>query len=268
MPKIGLITVHGMGKTEKDYSKPFLDDMESRVGASVWEKVAIEEVFYQDILQPNEEAYFNSVKRRLRWDSLRQFMLYGICDAASLESQKHGEDSPYFLAQKEILSKFRSAYKNLEPGAPLIIIAQSLGGQVISNYIWDAMKPDAPRAGVWSDPPNFTSQGEEDFCRCTSLQYLNTTGCNIPLFVAGRASSDIEPIRKPNPKFEWHNLYDKDDVLGWPLGDLSPSYKNLVKDKPINSGFLTSMTPLSHREYWNDRDVQKPLAAAIKKLTR
>ena len=97
-----------------------------------------------------------------------------------------------------------------------------------------------------------------------SLINLVTTGCNIPLFISG--ISDRQCFNKPNDQFKWDNYYDPDDVLGWPLRQLSNSF-NIVKDHDINAGGLfTSWNPLSHLKYWSDKDVINPLADILKNL--
>jgi hypothetical protein len=60
----------------------------------------------------------------------------------------------------------------------------------------------------------------------------------------------------------WWNYYDKDDVLGYPLKPISPSYDAVVdEDIEINvGGFATSFTPKSHTEYWTDNDFTEPVA--------
>jgi hypothetical protein len=60
-----------------------------------------------------------------------------------------------------------------------------------------------------------------------------------------------------------HNLsasYAGDDVLGYPLKPLSPSYTQTVTaDLHINAGGLfTSWNPISHTEYWTNNDSQNP----------
>ena len=49
-------------------------------------------------------------------------------------------------------------------------------------------------------------------------------------FVSG--FDDVIPIStdKYGYKFKWINLYDKDDILGWPLKPLSKSYKAINLD--------------------------------------
>ncbi|MEX0301082.1 MAG: hypothetical protein AB3N24_01545 [Leisingera sp.] len=267
MKRLGLIAIHGMGKTEDTFADAFFADVRSRLSPVQSESLITQKVFYQNILQTNQENYFARVRQDIDWKKLRQFMLYGICDAASLESQKIGEQSPYFIAQTRILEAFRAVYRELEGNNRRVIVAaQSLGGQVLSNYLWDASRTEKPAHGVWSSPPAFETEEEEAFCRGKSIVRLNTTGCNIPIFVAGRDPEEIKPIPRPNGSFEWHNYYDEDDVLGWPLRALSSSYAQLVTaDHQINSGGMASFfNPLSHTGYWEDKDFLRPLAEQIR----
>ena len=267
MAQLGILTLHGMGVTRYDYADELLDDIRSKLGPDLANRIETRAVYYQDILQENQKRYFQKVKRRLRWDDLRQFMLYGFSDAASLEAHKDGENSPYFQAQKRVLDALRALYSQLEGSdRRVLIVAQSLGGQVISNYLWDATKEDNVRHGVWSVPPSFSSAQEEEFCRGRKTVRIFTTGCNIPIFVAGIEPDNITPIPLLHPNFEWHNYFDKDDVLGWPLRDLSESYsRRVTRDHAINAGLVTGFTPLSHQNYWRDRDFLNPLLRHIKR---
>lgn len=266
MASLGILTLHGMGKTEEGYANDLFDEIDELLGDDLAGHIKTASVFYQGILQDNQSEYLKRVKRRLRWDNLREFLLYGFSDAASLESRKEGVSSPYYQAQEIILNTLKNLYSRLEgPDRRVIVIAQSLGGQVISNYLWDATKDGTVPDGVWSQPQVFESAEEEEFCRGKKTVRLLTTGCNIPIFVAGFNRQDIKPIRKIHPKFEWHNFYDKDDVLGWPLRDLSDDYAQRVKDHSMNAGLLSGFTPLSHKHYWRDRDFLKPLITHIKR---
>jgi hypothetical protein len=245
-------------------------------------------VFYQDILQPNQEAVWDRTRAMssVHYDRLRQFVLFGFGDAAGLENRKEFDGSAYELAQLEIartlyLARQRCGATNV----PLVLLAHSLGCQVLSSYIYDAQKahkiaigqaqPGADvRAGIWKDDiqrfataisgkPALT-QDEIDFLRCDSCTALVTTGCNIPVFVASHKNMDVIPIDPPNGgDFAWVNVFDPDDVLGWPLEPLSDGYRALVEDRSINAGrgmvdwILKSWNPLSHELYWEDPEVLK-----------
>ncbi|WP_298838188.1 hypothetical protein [uncultured Roseobacter sp.] len=266
MARLGILTLHGMGNTEPDYADELFERVRTELGPDLQNSVASQAVYYQDILQQNQSRYFKTVKRRLRWDDLREFMLYGFSDAASLEARKEGPTSPYFLAQTNILAALRTLYARLEGNdRRLIILAHSLGGQVISNYLWDSTRDHLTPNGVWSVDQSFDSPEEEAFCRGRTAVRLLTTGCNIPIFVAGISRDRIEPIPRLNDAFEWHNYYDKDDVLGWPLKDLSDGYaERVTRDHSMNAGLVTGLTPLSHKNYWRDRDFIKPFMKHIK----
>lgn len=152
MAHLGILTLHGMGNTSPHYAVDLFDEIRDRLGPADAARIETKAVYYQDILQANQEDYFKRVKRRLRWDDLREFILYGFSDAASLESKKHGGLSPYFQAQNRILGGLKVLYSMLSGNdRRVVIIAQSLGGQVVSNYLWDAAPNRTPRHGVWAN---------------------------------------------------------------------------------------------------------------------
>jgi hypothetical protein len=103
-----------------------------------------------------------------------------------------------------------------------------------------------------------------------SLKRLFSTGTNIPLFMAGH--SNIVSITAPSLSFKWLNFFDEDDVLGWPLRPLSPSYDALVDDIPINAGggivggLISSWNPLSHTQYWETREFIRHVSSAVEEL--
>lgn len=266
---VGVIFVHGMGETKPEYSHELQSLLRSFLPSSVYGTLKFQEVFYQGILQANEQRYYREVEDKLDWNDLRKFMLFGFCDAASIESQKEGRGSPYYLVQKEIQTSFKALSRWLAPGTPVIVVAQSLGCQVMSNYLWDASKTDSnglpvrTRHGIWSEANDFEPETEA-FCRGKSVVRLMTTGCNIPIFVAGRQEKEITPIKPPNNAFKWFNYYDRDDALGWPLEELSDAYADLVTDIEVSVGHISGSTPLSHVRYWSDREFVRKLAAEIK----
>lgn len=111
---------------------------------------------------------------------------------------------------------------------PLIVVAHSLGGLIMSNYVCDAEHGSTSEDGCrplseWSA-----------FERAETLVDLVTMGCNIPLFTL--AYDEIESITFPPATLEpglldvarWLNVYDRDDVLGYPIKQLSKSYGRAV----------------------------------------
>lgn len=270
---VGFITIHGMGDTPENYSEDLKQAVRAELGDAKWDKIAFKSLYYQEILQENQNEIFDRMKPHIDWMQLRRFLLFGFSDAASLEHKKSSKTSAYYKTQKMILDGLDEVFDALgKTGKPVVLIAQSLGCQVISNYIWDSQQP-APKVGVFSKPLNdgvAPGSAQDKFRRLKSLQRFFTTGCNIPIFVAGH--TDIKAIKPPNNKFTWQNFFDEDDVLGWPLKPLSPSYEALVEDIPVNAGggilghLVKSWNPFSHKLYWSDREVVKPLARALADL--
>lgn len=262
MKEVALITLHGMGRVSENY----FSDLEKRLKKELdddWTRVSFQNVQYAKILQDPQDELWKAIMSAPDNDvdaiRFRRFFLYGFGDAGSLEHSAHREKIKYIEVQKEIQKKLKRAYSDFgqDHTKPVVIIAQSLGGQVISNYLWDAEKHEYIFKNTKGDESD-----QLNFLRLKSLKHLVTTGCNIPLFIGG--ISDRQCFKKPNPQFEWDNYYDPDDVLGWPLRQLGASY-NIVNDHHINAGgFFTSWNPLSHLNYWSDNDVIKPLAKILK----
>ncbi len=267
--KLGLVTVHGMGETDHNYFLGLKNSIENQLGKDIFNQVHLEPIVYQDIMQKNEDRVWQNMQTKsLAWKELRKFMLFGFADAATLEHKPEKPGSIYHKIQQKIVHCLQNTRKELgNQDRDIIIVAQSLGGQVLSNYIWDFQKD----TGIWasgnSDSPDYQAT-EEGFLKLQSLRYLFTTGCNIPMFVAG--FNNIQAIQKPNHNFKWFNYYDKDDVLGWPLKPLSESYNAVIEaDVKINSGgLLDQWNPRSHNGYWTDKDFVKPLCNTIEDLLK
>jgi hypothetical protein len=270
---LALLIVHGMGDTAPDFHEELVVPLRTRL-QDAWDRVAWRPVYYGPALQRNERAIFDRMRPLLRWEGLRELMLFGFSDAASLEHKKELALSPYWQTQRLILQQLDELFEEVAGPAPLAIVAHSLGCQVMSNYIWDAQQPRA-YAGIWSAPleDGVPADSPRDrFRRMRSLRLLMTTGCNIPVFVAGHSA--IEPIDRSKlaAGFRWINQFDPDDVLGWPLAQLSAPYAALVEDRAVNASGNTllahvkSLTPYSHMQYWSTEKVLDRIADEIKEM--
>jgi hypothetical protein len=289
MTKIALLTVHGMGRTTPNYAESMWEDIAHRLGPSIG-NVGLHPVYYQGLLQPGEDIIWKAMQRqsRLRYSGLREFLLFGFGDAAGIENEKEEPNSSYKAVQLEIAKAFLAA-RNAAGGRdiPLVCISHSLGCHVLSSYLYDAQHQPAPgmastSPGIWADIDAYAGRiagrpltpEEKRFLAGGTMRRWLTTGCNIPIFVAAHAKTGIVPIAPPPGPgdFHWLNLYDPDDVLGWPLGPLCPAYKALVEDREINAGtglidwLLKSWNPLSHTAYWSDSEVLDALQEMIQAL--
>jgi hypothetical protein len=277
-----LLTLHGMGEIDYDYYKGLHKQLVDRPGR-LMERIAFQAVNYQTILQPNQDAVWASMlqkARALEYHSLRQFLLFGIADAAGLESRRDEAGSAYEDAQLEIARKLFAVRSEMEQDGPVVVIAQSLGGQLFSCYLYDAQKAarEGTTNGIWRNidafaqritgHSNVLSPEEKRFLAGRSVTGLVTTGCNIPIFVAAHKRMDVRPIMPPSIGFRWLNLYDRHDPLGWPLQPLGGGYEVMVDDREINAArglldWLKSFTPMSHLAYWEDDNVVDALAMLL-----
>jgi hypothetical protein len=280
MHNVALLTLHGMGETQTSYADKLFARLRLRLSPAST-ALYTGTVYYQDLLQYNEQRVWQALGSRLRWSKLRRFMLFGFADAAALEHRKEQRHSLYHYSQLKIARALYVAKQQLSTDGKLVILAHSLGCHVLSCYLWDAQQAKAgikPAAGIWRDIRRYqagisgdTALTDDDiaFLRGDRLSTLVTTGCNIPIFVAAHALEQIMPFTKPNSAFRWLNYYDKDDVLGWPLADLSASYAALVSDIAMNAsdGFFgwlaASWNPLAHNQYWQDEQLLSDLVSFL-----
>ncbi|MFQ5488293.1 MAG: hypothetical protein ACE5ET_07630, partial [Gammaproteobacteria bacterium] len=205
--------------------------------------------------------YLRDARRsgNLDFIGMRKFMLTAFGDASAYQKVESAENTTY----QEIHARVGKVIKNLYEAdldgspKPLIVMAHSLGGHIMSNYIWDMQHA-----------------GDTQLSTFERMQYLSgmiTFGCNIPFFTF--AYKKVVPIEFPprrlsadlKRKAKWLNFYDPDDVLGYPLKPISPEYRRVVtKDISINvGGILSSWNPMAHSKYWTDNDFTKPVARYI-----
>jgi hypothetical protein len=274
---LAVIVVHGMGDTARSFDQPLRKRLRERLGTTLWSRVAWERAYYQPVLQANQERLMKDTVRQANvdWRKLRRFILFGFSDAAAMGSRPHQKNSVYQQVQQVILDATRSALTALgDPGKPVVLIAHSLGCQVVSNFIWDAQQRSV-EAGVFRNDlqsPIGKTSAEDRFCRLKTLRALFTSGCNIPVFIAGLPKNKIKPVitGARGWQIRWENYYDPDDALGWPLHPLNPAYKAAVAvDKAISAGtLLDSWSPLSHNAYWSDDDFLGPVEESLRALLR
>lgn len=279
--KVGVIVVHGIGSqgnkqpgSTSDIT--FSKEMHKRVMKGLGGQgadVAWREVFWSDVLQGRQAAYLKKIKRKTGWDNVREFVMCNLSDAASYRQTPDGSDKTYEEIHKRIENCVRDMEGDVGPDGQIVVLAHSLGGHIMSNYIYDQQAHKRR-----------TGQGMHSSAlqNMTTISGLITFGCNIPVFVFSYPEEQIKPIAFPGSALPdkkhfrtwWYNFYDKQDILGYPLAETSPAYATLVKtrklrDVPINAGgLLTAWNPLSHNAYWRDSDLTDPVIRFIQNMLR
>lgn len=268
MPQeICIAIIHGMGSQDTGFSTDMQEEINDRIGSQKAKKVHWGEIYWADILKNRQEVYLQKAiaENELDFITLRRFMVNSFGDASAYRKT----DDTHNTAYKEIHQRVDAVITALDdpsvPPRPLIIIAHSLGGHIISNYIYDMQKPAQQDNAALSD-----------FQKLKTLAGIVTCGCCIPFFTLAYKAEDIYPISFPGDglsddlknKAKWLNFYDPDDILGYPLKCINDAYSDVVTtDTPINvGGIFSSWNPLSHMKYWTDDDFTEPLTRFIESM--
>ncbi len=278
---IGAVIIHGMGSQEPGFSKPLAHELASRLGGDS-ARVVFKEIYWADVLEPRETRLWDAMGTahdpsgrpvRVDWAWARDFVVHNFGDALAYHRESVRQGGTYADVQARISRALRELKAAVDPGAPLVIFAHSLGCHMMSDYIWDRQQ--------WSGPP-------ADVCEpIDTVTSLVTFGCNIPLFSLDFDSP--KPIDLPGPGVRrpallaasrWLNFLNKNDVLGWPMkplylqdpAGLTPRQRQTVdriEDYEIEVGTIaTCWNPGSHMAYWTDEKLIQPAARHLGALLR
>lgn len=288
--RIAVVVTHGMGSHE---DRSFSDGLERRLRSELDDRgldsgdVVWCPILWADLVEDRQKQYLDDAKAAgplAGFFNLRSFVVSALGDASAYQMVGGRPTSTYDLIHTRIRDEIHRLYVDRlgsEP-VPMVVAAHSLGGHIMSNYIWDTQ--NSYTTGAASDA--------DEFERMEWLAAIVTFGCNIPLFTF--AFEPVEPICFPGraladhleEKAVWRNFYDRHDVLGYPLRPLGkrnedgppracdhgrdrrPRYEDIVdQDVEIDAGAPPlSWTPLSHSRYWEDGGFVTGLADVIVKF--
>lgn len=265
--KLGIFIVHGMGSQLPDFAVATIEKLTAKLSHAGVDagKLCWQTGYWADVIQPAEDKLWAEVSQNndLSYVKLRQFIISALGDATAYQLVEGDQKGVYQAIHDRIHDDLLKLRASLGGDFPFLILAHSLGGHIMSNYIWDRQQ------GV-----DAATYGQTAFERMETLAGMVTFGCNIPLFTLAYekvVSIQFPPNTLPqNLKFaaKWNNYFDPDDVLGYPLKPLSPSYGRAVTaDVEVNvGGLLTAWNPMCHDAYWTDDDFLEPVAAQIREV--
>ena len=258
--RVGVLFVHGLGAVPEDFAHDSIQELRERVAGRGLnrDEIAWQSVYWHPLLSEKENRLWVdlSAQNDLNWAKLRKFFINAFGTVTSYRSSGDRPGSMYQAIHGMVNESLKELREKLGgQDKPLLVIAHSFGSVIISDYIWDRQRG--------RDQARF---GTSAFERMETLSGMVTLGSNIPLFTVDSdriAAIDFPPPGLPaalEKKAKWLNLYDSDDVLGWPLRDLSESYAKVVsEDIEVSVGnILTSWNPTNHAAYWTDDSVIKP----------
>ena len=200
--KLIIVMIHGQGNQKKDFYEKLQNGLFKRLTSSEKQRIVVAPIFYQDLVSDPDGSMWERMKAKpLSYQFLRRHLFEGFSDASTYQFRAYNPDSAYRDVHKRIKCRLQTAVDELtEPGEDgpgdykIIAFAHSLGGQLLSNHIWDAQNG----RGIWKGEGSEAGP-HEDFSK---LGKFITYGCNIPLFVSSRDAA--KPIAAPSANFEWH----------------------------------------------------------------
>lgn len=268
--KLAVAIIHGIGtqpdSRDKDgqhaFAQHLIAGLRQRLGVQA-DDIAFQSLYWASVLDKRQMAFLDSLRDQpVRWRWLRRLVTLFLGDASGYRKVSQAYDTTYEEVHQCLRHGLNALRARVDAHTPLVVLAHSLGGHIVSNFVWDQQcinkTPSCP-----ADP----------FLALETLVGMVTFGCNIPLFTF--AYDPVVPIRFPGhclnqtmrDRARWINLYAPADPLGYPLRTL-PAYAPLVaRDIALPVGpWYKRHTPLSHVEYWRDRGFQNQVAEFLEDL--
>ncbi|MEM9284963.1 MAG: hypothetical protein AAGA39_03675 [Pseudomonadota bacterium] len=270
--KVAVAVIHGIGSQankrpqvsdQQTFSKGLYKKLRGQLGRKVMKNdVAWREIFWADILQDRQDQYLSSIGSLVKVGSVRRLLVSNFADALAFSRR----GTAYDELQNRIGATIADLRRDVDEGTPLVVMAHSFGGRIMSNYMWDM------QSGYF--------EPGQPFDQFQSLARFITFGCNLPLFSFAFPPEELEPFAYPGVGLDqrflgepwWQNYYDPQDLLAFPIAPVAPSYQALADDGQladirVNVGsVLKSWNTLSHDEYWTANQFFEPVAETLKSL--
>lgn len=214
MEAVHSITVHGVGSQDRGYSDKATGWLR-KAGRDRGVELYNEEVLWSPLLDDLEKKMLRSVRARGSAGRLGQREIVMVAaDALSFSARL-----------PQIFLLLDKAFARLRAPGKVVIFAHSLGCLLVTEWL-----RARPTVGV---------------------QALVTLGCNLELFNLGK-EAEYTPPQQVAGKGRWINLFDDDDLLGWPLRGWLP----MVSDVEVSSGgWFTKWNGLAHVGYWTTSNI-------------
>lgn len=268
MEKLGILVIRGSGGTGFDRQKKFINKLNKRLGNKGIQtnQIVYEYVDWYEPLQSQQELLLERMyanpELKLKSKSLRKLLLTNIADLINYGGKPNLPGQAYEKTHMLVYNSILNLQSQVEANAPLIILASSMGTEIMNNYIWD--RQHSGRNDPFSRTP---------FERFETLVGLFTFGNNIPIFSSSSTIDDLTPIQFPMPKAipkwrdmaVWENYFDKNDPLGYPIKFINDDYSlaNVIDIQIGVGNILSFWNLLSHFGYWTSSKLQKRICNFI-----
>jgi len=261
--KLAIAIIHGLGSEEQFFSvelkhriveKYILENPNHSEDDLVFQEIYWGDLVKDSLAQLSQRVNY---KNNLTYPGLRRsFMDYlGVS-----HSYRNGVRNDLYLAiherVRENLRKLASHRRVDDATTPLVVLAHSFGGVIMSDFIWDIRQQQKRSKGHL--------EGLSALEQMDTFTGFITFGNPMALFAAQNPDAYDKPIEVKGKahtedyqkRAKWFNFYDKDDIVAYPLKGLNAAYDNAVAgDFEINVGSAaTSWNPACHMGYWEDPD--------------
>jgi hypothetical protein len=267
MKRLAIAVIHGLGSDEEFYSvelkhritEEYVNGAEGRLE----DDLLFFEIYWADLVREELQAFREKAnyKGDLAYQNLRQIMT----DTQALSLLYRPGTEAYEAINNRIkdgMRKFASHRRVIPEETPLVVLAHSYGGVMMSHFIKSMQDHE-------SDLSNFetmkTLAGYITFGNPQGIYAMDGLHSELGHSCKITGSALPDDLKK---RARWYNFYDKDDIVAYPLKGLSDDYNAHVDgDFEINVGSAaTSWNPACHTGYWEDKDFYKPVAEFIGEL--
>ena len=217
------------------------------------------EGLWADITQDGEDILksrmFNDPDTDVDWRKARDFFVDYLGDAISYFK---GKTTDIYSQYNEIHNRIDGLVQNLSnetnpnQNTLLTVVSHSLGTVVLSDYLYD--KRDSLKTEYQLIFSNFFTLGSP--IALYANRFYNHQSKNF---------SNFKPHKVKDANGVWINMFDEDDIVGYPIRPVNSYCKKAVTaDLNVSVGsFLAGGTPASHTGYWEDKQVGKIIAEKL-----
>ncbi|MBI3610913.1 MAG: hypothetical protein HY204_09470 [Nitrospirae bacterium] len=264
---LNILIIHGMGDQPKDFSRGFqkellakfktaLDDLAKDYSLSKF--TALEPLnFIPGWWAPVMNVTQKELEKRIykkKIPFLREFGMSFMGDVVAYQGR------PVYNEIHRVLAE--SLRARLKTGSGhLTILAHSLGSVIASDFVYD-----------------HTIKIGKTFKDGFGVAFSNFFTLGSPLVLYAMRSSHPDefspakvldhfdrPVRVESENGFWLNLFDDDDIIGYPIKRINRFYQEAVTaDLAVDVGdLLTRWNPLSHAYYWDNGGASKIIAGKL-----
>ena len=272
MTRLAVAIFHGLGAFDGDFANSLILEIDRRLAARFGGAAGAPTIVYQpiqwgDVLERKQTEFLRRILNdsSLGWRKLRTALVTALGDAIAFHPTPDNRQD-YDAVRARVAEQLLQLARAAGPDAPLCVITHSFGSVVAINYLQSWRQQEFP---LYSTAPPLV--------RGHTLATLITLGSPLALWSL-RFPEFGDPLRVPAEELPsqceqrsgaWLNLYDPNDVLGYPLRQLNSSYAETVLDMPVRTtGFLAGWSPFSHFGYWSNETVIRSIVACLSVLWR